>query len=141
MYEPLKLEAMNITIDTSVLLAVCTNEPSKPRLIQRTQGHHLLVPASVHWEVGNALSAMLKRSRITRAQAQACILAYQQIPLTKIEVDLGAAVELAERFQIYAYDAYLLTCALAERTPLLTLDRALMVAAKQLNIEISGEEI
>ena len=131
---------MNITIDTSVLLAVCTNEPSKPRLIELTQGHHLLVPASVHWEVGNALSAMLKRARITGVQAQACILAYQQIPVTKIEVDLAAALELAERFQMYAYDAYLLTCAIAQRTPLLTLDRALMAAAKQLKIEVPGDE-
>ena len=131
---------MNITIDTSALLAVCTNEPSKPRLIELTQGHHLLAPASVHWEVGNALSAMLKRGRIVGTQARACILAYQQIPVTMIEIDLAAAVELAERFQMYAYDAYLLTCALAQRTPLLTLDRALMAAAKQLNIEVPGEE-
>lgn len=131
---------MNITIDTSVLLAVCTNEASKPKLVELTQGHYLLVPASVHWEVGNALSAMLKRGRITGLQAQACLLAYQQIPLTKIEVDLATAVELAGRFQIYAYDAYLLTCALAQRTPLLTLDRALIATAKQLNIEVLGEE-
>ena len=131
---------MNITIDTSVLLAVCTNESSKSKLVELTQGHHLLVPASVHWEVGNALSAMLKRDRITGEQAQACIFAYQQIPLTKIEVELATAVELSDRFQMYAYDAYLLTCALAQRTPLLTLDRALMAAAKQLNIEVLGEE-
>lgn len=131
---------MNITIDTSVLLAVCTNESSKPRLIELTQGHHLLAPASVHWEVGNALSAMLKRGRIAGTQAQACIFAYQQISLTMIEVDLAAAVELAERFKIYAYDAYLLTCALAQRTPLLTLDHALMAVAKQLNIELPGED-
>jgi predicted nucleic acid-binding protein len=77
---------------------------------------------------------------VTSEQAQACILAYQQIPLTKIEVELATAVELANRFQMYAYDAYLLTCALAQRTPLLTLDRALMAAAKQLNIEVLGEE-
>ena len=130
---------MNITIDTSVLLAVCTNEPSKSKLIRLTVGHHLLVPASVHWEMGNALSAMLKRGRITGEQAQACIFAYQQIPLTKIEVDLAVAVQLADRFQMYAYDAYLLACALSQRTPLLTLDRALMAIAKQINIEVLGE--
>ena len=82
---------------------------------------------------------MLKRGRITGEQAQACIFAYQQIPLTKIEVDLAVAVQLADRFQMYAYDAYLLACALSQRTPLLTLDRALMVAAKQINIEVLGE--
>ena len=67
--------------------------------------------------------------------------AYQKIPLTKIEVDLATAVELADRFRMYAYDAYLLACALSERTPLLTLDRALMAAAKQLNVQVLGESI
>jgi predicted nucleic acid-binding protein len=131
---------MNITIDTSVLLAVCTNEPSKPRMIELTMGHHLLAPASVHWEMGNALSAMLKRERITLEQAQACVASYQSIPLTKIEVDLATAVQLASRFRIYAYDAYLLTCALTERCPLLTLDRALIAVAKQLNLQVLGVE-
>lgn len=131
---------MTITIDTSAILAVCTNEPSKPGLIELTTGQRLVVPASVHWEVGNALSSMLKRDRITAKQAQACVRSYQQIALTKIEVDLAASLEVVERFQIYAYDAYLLTCALAQKTPLLTLDRALMVVARQLNIEVLGEK-
>jgi predicted nucleic acid-binding protein len=53
---------------------------------------------------------------------------------------VATAVELADRFQMYAYDAYFLTCALAQRTPLLTLDRALMATAKQRNIEFLREE-
>jgi len=72
---------MDITIDTSAILAVCTNEGLKPRLVELTVGARLLAPVSVHSEVGNALSAMLKRERITLAQALACLDAYKQIPV------------------------------------------------------------
>jgi predicted nucleic acid-binding protein len=125
---------MDITIDTSALLAVCTNEPSKSRLIALTAGHRLIAPSSVHWEVGNALSAMLKRKRIQLDEAQACIEAYQEIPIRLINVDLSTSVAIASRFQMYAYDAYLIACALQTHSPLLTLDNALSHAAKQIGL-------
>lgn len=130
---------MEITIDTSALLAVCTNELSKPKLIEITAGCRLIAPASIHWEVGNALSAMLKRERIDLAQAQACVGAYQEIPVKLVDVDLSHALALAARFRMYAYDAYLLSCAVQSRTPLLSLDSALNAAASQMGIQILGE--
>lgn len=131
---------MEITIDASVLLAVCTNEPSKPRLIELTAGSTLLAPASIHWEVGNALSAMLKRERINLRQAQACVKAYNEIPIKFVEVELVQALALVEKFRMYAYDAYLLVCAIQYHSPLFTLDGALRTAAKQLGIAVIGEE-
>jgi predicted nucleic acid-binding protein len=38
-------------------------------------------------------------------------------------------VEVAAEHQLYAYDAYLIVCALQQRAPLLTLDAALGRAA------------
>ncbi|MFQ5455563.1 MAG: hypothetical protein ACE5EA_05065 [Nitrospirota bacterium] len=38
-------------------------------MIELTNGADLIVPYSVHWEIGNAFSAMLKRKRITLKQA------------------------------------------------------------------------
>jgi predicted nucleic acid-binding protein len=131
---------MDITIDTSVVLAVCTNEPSKPQLIELTAGAHLIAPASIHWEIGNALSAMIKRNRIDFKQAQACIRAYQKIPIKFVQVDLAKALAFSNQFRMYAYDAYLLSCALQYHSPLLTLDTALKVAAKQLSITLLGDE-
>jgi predicted nucleic acid-binding protein len=130
---------MEITIDTSALLAVCTNERSKPKLIEITAGCSLIAPASIHWEVGNALSAMLKRERIDLAQAQACVGAYREIPVKFVDVDLSHALALAARFRMYAYDAYLLSCAVQSRSPLLSLDSALNAAASQMGIQILGE--
>ena len=50
---------MNIAVDTSVIIAVLTNEKSKEKLIQLTKGADLVAPASMHWEMGNAISSML----------------------------------------------------------------------------------
>jgi predicted nucleic acid-binding protein len=122
------------------MLAVCTNEPSKPRLIKLTAGAQLIAPVSVHWEVGNALSAMMKRKRINLKQAQACVKVYQKIPIKLIDVNLTRALALSERFRMYAYDAYLLVCATENRSPLITLDGALKMAAQQMGISILGDE-
>lgn len=59
---------MELVIDTSVIIAVLVNEPSKKKLIELTVGADLLAPESVHFEIGNAFSAMLKRNRIALPQ-------------------------------------------------------------------------
>lgn len=55
---------MEIVIDTSALLAVVAMEPERAELIRLTRGATLVAPSSVHWEIGNALSAMFKRKAI-----------------------------------------------------------------------------
>ena len=72
---------MDVVADASVIIAVISNEPQRDRLIDLTKGADLLAPPSVHWEVGNAFSAMLKRRRITLAQALQAIQVYRQIPI------------------------------------------------------------
>ena len=127
---------MPVVVDTSVLIAVIAAETERVALIRATQGAELLAPASVHWEIGNACSAMLKRRRASLTQVRAMLAAYAKIPVRFLEVDLGVALELADEFGLYAYDAYLLACARAQRAPLLTLNQALARAARDANIEI-----
>ncbi len=126
----------NIVIDTSVIIAVIAHEPEKPALIALTSGTNLLTPASVPWEIGNAFSAMLKRKRITITQAQQALEAYQQISIRFIDVELSEALLLADQLGIYAYDAYILRCALKLRCPVLTLDQGLSEAAKRADVKI-----
>lgn len=119
-------------IDTSALLAVLVNEPHQGALVRLTQGAELIAPQSVHWEVGNALSAKFKRGRISLEQARACLKSYQLIPVRFAEVSLERAVEMAHRHSIYAYDAYLVACLQQFGGPLLTLDAGLrQVALKE----------
>ena len=126
---------MNLVIDTSVIIAVIANEPQKPLLIQRTRDFVLVAPSSVHWEIGNAFSAMLKRKRISLSEANTAIEIYRQIPLNLIAVDLLVALDLASNHNIYAYDAYIMACALNQNCPLLSLDKGLLHAAKLAGVE------
>lgn len=127
---------MNLVVDTSVIIAVIANEPEKDALVAQTQGADLSAPHSLHWEIGNAFSAMLKRKRITLEQAKAAIGVYQQIPLDLVEVDLIQALELANQLHIYAYDAYIIACALNQNCSLLTLDGGLSHAAKTAGVNV-----
>ncbi len=96
----------------------------------------MLAPASVHWEVGNAFAAMLRRKRVKLLQVRRAPEAYANIPIRFVDVGLPASMELADELRIYAYDAYVLACAQEQRAPLLTLDRGLLRAGTKLGIEI-----
>jgi predicted nucleic acid-binding protein len=127
---------VELVVDTSVLIAVLTGEPARDQLIARTHGADLLAPGSVHWEIGNAFSALLKRRRLKLPDVQAALTAYGQIPIRFVDVDLASALELADRFGLYAYDAYLMACARRQRAPLLTLDARLGRAAQQAGVDL-----
>jgi predicted nucleic acid-binding protein len=128
--------ATELVIDTSALIAVLTAESSRDRIIARTQGTQLLAPGSVHWETGNALSALLKRRRLKLAEAQAALAAYRRIPIRLVEIELEAALELADRLGLYAYDAFLLACARRHGAPLLTLDPRLGRVAQEAGVRL-----
>lgn len=127
---------MDIVVDTSVIVAVIAHEPQRDALIELTRGADLLAPASVHWEIGNAFSAMLKRKRIELEQALEAIAAYRQIPIRYVDVELEDTLAIAARYAIYAYDAYLIRCGLKFNAPLLSLDRGLLQAAEQAGVHV-----
>ncbi len=109
----------DLAVDTSTVIAVIANEPEKPLLIAKTQGCNLIAPRSLSWEVGNAFSAMIKRGRITLEQAKTAIEIYEQIMVDLVDIDLKQALELVDKHKVYAYDAYMIACALNRGCPLL----------------------
>jgi len=127
---------MEIVVDASVLIAVIANEPDKQKLIDITREAELIAPLSVHWEIGNAFSAMLKRQRVTLEQAVEALETYLQIPVRFVEVELIDSLAIADELNLYAYDAYLLRCAAKYRSPLLTLDKKLILSAKSKKIPV-----
>ena len=126
----------DLVADTSTIIAVIANEPEKPLLIAKTHGYELFAPHSLYWEIGNAFSAMIKRGRITLEQATTAIKIYERIPLTLVDVDLKQALEIVGKHKVYAYDAYMIVCALNRSCPLLTLDGGLAYAAKAAGVEV-----
>ena len=127
---------MDVVVDTFVIVAVIANEPEKGNLIELTRCADLIAPHSVHWEIGNAFSAMLKRGRIQVEQALEAIEVYRQIPIRFVDVELDQTLEIAGELGIYAYDAYLIRCGLKYTASLISLDQGLAEAAKQMGVAV-----
>ena len=116
-------------------IAVITNENHKSQLIMLSKGADLLAPSSMPWEIANAFSAMFKRNRITLKKATAALAAYNQIPIRFYDVSLSRALDLAHRLNVYAYDAYVIACALKHSSPIVSLDNGLLDAAHRAGVE------
>jgi predicted nucleic acid-binding protein len=128
--------AVEMVVDASALIAVITDAPAKPMLIQATTGYDLIAPTSVQWEMGNAFSAMLKQRRVTLIQVLKTLERFKAIPIRYVDVGLGVSLSIAVQLDLYAYDAYLLRCAVQYHAPLLTLDRELSAKARQLGVPL-----
>jgi predicted nucleic acid-binding protein len=127
---------MKIIADTNTFIAVSLNEPEKDSIIQLTQGHDLIAPDVLPFEIGNALTAMMKKSSLKKEDVISAWEVVQQIPVDLRHTDIKSALRIAIKFNIYAYDAYFLECAENLRSPLLTLDIGLKRVARELGITI-----
>jgi predicted nucleic acid-binding protein len=127
---------MDIVVDTSALLAVVAMEPERVELIRLSKGATLIAPSSVHWEIGNALSAMFKRKAIELDDALKVLDGYAAIPLRLVDPSLPQAVRLCRELNVYAYDAYVIACAINQRAPILSLDNVLKERARSLDLEV-----
>ena len=127
---------MNLVVDTSVLVAVLVSEPERITIIKQTESFDLIAPGSVHWEIGNALAAMLKRKRVTLDEVKAALLAYEKIPIRFRDIDMDLAMSIAYEHDLYAYDAYIIACAHETRCALISLDKNLLSVARKARIPI-----
>jgi predicted nucleic acid-binding protein len=127
---------MKIVADTNTFIAVALNEPEKDMIIRLTEGYDLIAPEVLPFEIGNALTAMMKRNAL---EAEEVILAWDMVQHIQVDlrrIDIRAALNIATQYNIYAYDAYFLECALNLRSPLLTLDRQMKGIAQEIGIQV-----
>ncbi len=127
---------MDILIDTSVVLAVITDQPQKENLIKVTEGASLVAPFAVHWQIGKVLSEMLRGQRVTLEQALQSVAIYQAIPITLVDVELDDALRLAALLDADIDDATVIQCAIEHDLPLLTLDATLADLAKRAGAQV-----
>ena len=124
----------SILVDASALLAVLLAERKRVRIVEATRGADLVAPACIPWEIGNALSALMKRRRLGLDQAKELYTRFAKISVRLVDVDFANALAIADRYGLYAYDAYYLECAHRLRFPLLTLDAGMGAAAAEIGI-------
>ncbi len=127
---------MKIIADTNTFLAVTLYAPERDKIISLTIGHDLVAPDILPLEIGNALSAMLKKRKLEPDNLLSVWDATQQIPVDLRSVNIRKSLEIASQFNIYAYDAYFLVCAISLHSPLITLDRRMIEVAQSLGIDI-----
>ena len=131
-----EVSGLEYVVDTSVIIAVLVNEEHKARLVGLTRGVNLNAPASLHWEVGNAFSAMFKRGRLKINQALDAVKSYERIPIRLHDVSIPSSLEIAGELSLYAYDAYFIECARRLNSPLITLDQTLKEGARRAGVDV-----
>ena len=127
---------MKLVVDTSAIIAVLLGEKDRDRIVEAAEGADLIAPTSLHWEVGNAFSAMFKRGRLSAPAAVEATGRYREIPIQFVEVGLTESIRRSDELGIYAYDAYMLEAARRHRAPLLTLDGGLQEAARRAGVDL-----
>ena len=127
---------MDIVADTNIFLAVALSQPEKENIITLTSEASALAPEILPYEIGNALSAMVKRKQLTYDAALSAFKITSLIPVRLVAVDIQQALELAFKLNIYAYDAYFLQSAKSLSCPLITLDKKMKQVALDLNISL-----
>jgi predicted nucleic acid-binding protein len=127
---------MNIIADTNIFLAVTLEEPEKEKIVNITSGCVLYAPRILHFEIGNALTAMVKRRRLTSLEAMEAWRKACKIPVFLLDISIEASLKIAFKYDRYAYDCYFLHLALTKNYHLLSLDRGMIHAAKELRINI-----
>jgi len=127
---------MSILVDANVYLAVILDEPEKQSIINLTLNCELVSPLVLPYEIGNALSAMFKRNRLTKAQIIECFDIYNKIPVRLVDVDIKVALKIASDYNIYAYNAYYLEIARRLKFNLLSLDKKMISVASEMGIHL-----
>jgi predicted nucleic acid-binding protein len=128
-------------VDASAVLAVILGEDMSETVRDTSQGADFIAPGSLPSEVGNALVVNVRKGRLTLEQAQAAMRQYEQIPVRMVATNRTEALGIAHEEGIYAYDAYMITCAERHTAPLLVLDLRLRAVARRRGISVLPERI
>ena len=127
--------------DTSAILTVVLGEKHREAVIASSAGAELIAPASLPWEIGNALVNGLRRQRLTEEQVAEALRSFEQVALRLERIPLEEAVRTASEEGIYAYDAYMLTLVHRHSTPLLSTDLRLRSIARKRGLRVLPEKL
>jgi predicted nucleic acid-binding protein len=121
-------------VDASAIGAIIFGEDEADIVASRLSGSGLVAPALLGFEIGNIAVKKIRRyPQLQKAIAQALDI-YARIAIETIPIDLDAVVMLAGQSGLTAYDAAYLWLARHLDAELITLDRRLEAAAKQMKI-------
>ena len=127
---------MDLVVDANILIAIALSEPEADWIRQSSRSYLAIAPLTLPFEVANALAALARRNKMTTDRAQLAYSRAMSIPVALRSIDVGAALRLSCEHKIYAYDGFVLQCAMESAAGLLTLDRRLRSVAKRIGIDV-----
>ncbi len=119
-------------VDASALAALLFGEPEGAGVATALESASLVAPALIGFELGNVCIKKIRRHPELRSVVLAALDLYPRMAVETVDIDFAGAVRLAEETNLTAYDASYLWLARHLDAELVTLDRRLEVAAKQI---------
>ncbi len=124
-----------IVIDASCILAFLLNQDDNDLVAKTTEKKILIAPTCLPFEIGNALSKMIKRNLLSTTEAILVLHEFYKIPIRLLEPDIANSIVIAAESNSYAYDAYYLNIANQLSEPLFTLDEKMKSTALERGIK------
>lgn len=134
---------MSLVLDSSATLAWIFSDESTPSIdtiFDQVAEQGAIVPALWVLEVANSLTVSVRRERISPQERSDALSDLSALEIT-IDPETEqhawkATLQLADHHGLTVYDAAYLELAQRKRLPLVTLDRALVLAAEAASIEV-----
>ena len=119
----------DIVIDASCILEFLLNQQGKNLVVEKVSDNGLVSPACLPYEVGNAVSKLIKRKLLSVFDGAAVYHEFSRIPIRLVEPDITNAIVIAGETESYAYDAYYISVAKQLSLPLFSMDSGMQTNA------------
>ena len=124
-----------LVIDASCILEYLLNQENKDSIVAKVANSKLIAPTCLPFEIGNAISKLIKRGLISIYEGVSVFHEYARIPIRFIEPEITSTILIAGENKTYAYDAYYVNIAEQMSLPLFTLDEQMQRIASSRGIK------
>ncbi len=125
----------DIVIDASCVLSFLLNQEGSKNVVSIVGENQLVAPSCLPFEIGNAISKLIKRKLISVYEGVSVFHEFARIPIRLIEPDIPNSIVIAGESESYAYDCYYLNIASQMVLPLFTYDDKMKETAEKRGIK------
>ena len=125
----------DIVIDSSCVLSFLLNQEGSKKVVSIVGENQLVAPSYLPFEIGNAISKLIKRKLISVYEGVSVFHEFARIPIRLIEPDIPNSIVIAGESESYAYDCYYLNIASQMVLPLFTYDDKMKETAEKRGIK------
>ncbi len=125
----------DIVIDASCVLSYLLNQEGSDDVVSIVGENRLVAPSCLPFEIGNAISKLIKRNLISVYEGVSVYHEFARIPIRLIEPDIPNSIVIAGESESYAYDCYYLNIASQMVLPLFTYDDKMKETAEKRGIK------